>query len=122
MVAYCTAADVRRLTGVPSSIISDADLGELIADADAKIDAKITVPSPTPRQIKRLSSLLAAIDVYTRPDLRGGFSSGDFSVSNQEIEESLRRWEREGEGIFSYYVKEVSYSKATAYKTISEES
>lgn len=100
---YCAAADVRRLTDVPSSIISDADLLELIADADANIDAKISVSSPTPRRIKRLSSLLASIDVYNRPDLRGGFSSGDFSVNGQEIEGSLKRWESEAEEIFRDY-------------------
>lgn len=104
MTAYCTAADVRRLTGVPSSIITDSDLGELIADADAEIDAKISIPSPTPRRIKRLSSLLTAIDVYNRPDLRGGFSSGEFSVSGQEIEKSLERWEREAQEIFQDYM------------------
>ena len=103
-MAYCVADDVRRLTGVPSPIISDADLEELIADADAKIDAKITVSSPTPRLIKRLSSLIAAIDVYNRPDLRGGFSSGDFSVSGQKIERSLERWEREAQEIFRDYM------------------
>ena len=102
-MANCTAADVRRLTGVPSSIISDADLGELIADADAKINARISVSAPTPRRIKRLSSLLAAIDVYNRLDLRGGFSSGDFSVSGQEVERSLERWEREVQEIFQEY-------------------
>lgn len=100
---YCVAADVRRLTGVPSSIINDSDLGELIADADAKIDARISVPTPTPRRIKRLSSLLAAIDVYNRPDLRGGFSSGDFSKSGEQVEEALQRWEREVEEIFREY-------------------
>jgi len=104
MTAYCTAADVRRLTGVPSSIISDSDLGELIADADARIDVKISVPSPTPRRVKRLSSLLAAIDVYNRLDLRGGFSSGDFSISGQEVEKSLERWEREVQEIFRDYM------------------
>lgn len=100
-MAYCTVADVRRITGVTSTtIISDADLVELIADADAKIDARITVASPTPRRIKRLSSLLAAIDVYNRLDMRGGFSSGSFSVSGREVEKSLERWEREVEEIF----------------------
>ncbi len=103
-MAYCTVADVRRLTGISSTaVISDADLAELIADADAKIDAKITVPNPTPRRIKRLSTLLASIDLYNRLDLRGGFSSGDVSVSNQEVEGSLKRWEAEVEEIFQEY-------------------
>jgi len=103
-VAYSTAADVRRLTGVPSGVLPDSDLEELISDADATIDQEIgPFSAPVPRRIKRLSSLLAAIDVFSRPELRGGFSAGDFSVSNEDIERTIERWNLEVTRIIAHY-------------------
>jgi len=103
-VAYSTAADVRRLTGVPSGVLSDSDLNELIADADATIDQEIgSFSAPVPRRVKRLASLLAAVDVFSRPELRGGFSAGDFSVSNEDIERTIERWNQEIQRIMAHY-------------------
>lgn len=105
-MAYSTAADVRLLTGVPSTVISDADMTSLIALSDAQIDDDLgSFTSPIPTRIKHLSTLLTAIKVYNRPDLRGGFSSGDFSKSDEQVEETLQRWEREVNRIYAYYGK-----------------
>jgi len=103
---YAIVSDVRLLTGVPSTVISDADMTSLIALSDAQIYDDIGPQSaPVPTRIKHLSSLLTAIKVYNRPDLRGGFSAGGFSKSGEQIEEALQRWEREVRRIYAYYGK-----------------
>ena len=120
-MTYSNPADVRRLTGVTDPPLTDEDLMECITDADAQIDEKITVPVPTTRLIQRLSALLAAIDVYTRPDLRMGFKTGDLTVSTQDIEKSIARWERDADDILGHYGVRVPYVKATSYEIIEED-
>lgn len=103
---YASVSDVRLLTGVPSTVISAADMTSLIALSDAQIDDDIgAFTSPIPTRIKHLSSLLTAIKVYSRPSLRGGFSAGDFSKSQEQVEENLQRWEMEARRTYAYYGK-----------------
>lgn len=101
---YCTASDVRTLTGVTEAMVTDEDVEALIALTDQQVDDDLGAQSsPVNTRIKNLSALLTAIKVYTRPDLRGGFSVGDVTISNQQIEESLTRWTREVERIYGFY-------------------
>ena len=105
-MTYCTASDVRLLTGVTEAVLSDSEIESLIAFSDQQIDDDLgSFSEPAPTRIKHLSALLTAIKVYTRPDLRGGFSVGGFSVTNQEIEEALNRWTDEVKRIYAYYGK-----------------
>jgi len=99
---YCTAADVRLLSGVTSDIIGDGDIDSLIAFSDQQINDEIqTFPSPYPTRIKHLSALLTAIKLYERPDLR--FRMGQVGLTEQQIEEGLKRWRGEVDRIYAYY-------------------
>ena len=101
---YCSAQDVRVLTGVSEATVTDEDIEALIALADQQIDDDLgSQSSPVNARIRNLSALLTAIKVYTRPDLRGGFTVGGVTVSNQQVEESLSRWTRETERIYAFY-------------------
>lgn len=121
-MAYSIPQDVRRLTGVSDTVISDADLTEFIADADGKIDQDIgTFTGEIPRRIKRLSSLLAAIDVFSRPELRGGFHAGDFTITDVEIDQVIDRWKEEITEIYAHYGVSSGIVEATSYETIEEE-
>jgi GNAT superfamily N-acetyltransferase len=72
-------------------MLSDADIESLITFSDQQIEDDIGSQSaPVPARIKHLSTLLAAIKIYTRPDLRGGFSVGDVTISNQQVEETMK--------------------------------
>jgi len=105
-LGYCSVDDVRVLTGVDKTVLSDADIEGLITLSDQQIDDDLgSFSSPYPTRIKHLSALLTAIKIYTRPDLRGGFSVGGFSVTNQEVEEALNRWTDEVKRIYAYYGK-----------------
>jgi hypothetical protein len=89
-------------------MLSDADIEELITFSDQQIEDDVGSQSaPVPARIKHLSALLAAVKIYTRPDLRGGFSVGDVTVSNQQVEEALNRWTREISRIYAYYGRAV---------------
>ena len=101
---YCTASDVRVLTGVTEAMLSDVDIASLIALSDQQVDDDLGAQcSPVNTRIKHLSALLTAIKIYTRPDLRGGFSVGDVTISSQQIEESLNRWNGEVRRIYDFY-------------------
>ncbi|MBS7607366.1 MAG: hypothetical protein QW502_04035 [Candidatus Bathyarchaeia archaeon] len=70
-MGYCSASDVRFLTGVSESAISDSEIEELIALGDQQINDDIGVFSnPIPYRIRLLSALLASIRLFSRPDMR----------------------------------------------------
>jgi len=100
-VASCTAAGIRRLTGVPSSVLSDSDLDEFIARADRKL-VRLGMSGAHADDKKRAAELLASIDVFSRPEMRGGFSAGDFTVSADDVEKSIARWQEEVDEIVGY--------------------
>jgi len=113
-LGYCSVDDVRVLTGVDDSLLSDSDVESLIALSDQQIDDDLEAFSePVPTRIRHLSALLTAIKVYTRPNLRGGFSIGGFSVTNQEVEEALNRWTSEVRRIYAYYGKVLADGPST---------
>jgi len=86
-MTYSTPSDVRRFAPVEKSVISDTEINEYIADADAQIDQEIgAFTEPVPRRIKRLSALLAAKDILGRPDVAISFSAGDFSEAESKEE------------------------------------
>jgi len=113
-MGYCSASDVRILTGITEGMVSDGEIESLIALSDQQIDDDLgSFDSPVPTRIKHLSTLLTAIKIYTRPDLRGGFSVGEVSISNQQIEEALNHWMSEVKRIYAYYGTVVQESPST---------
>ena len=113
-MGYCTVSDVRVLTGVSESMLSDSEIESLIAFSDRQIDDDLgSFSEPVPARIRYLSALLTAIKIYTRPDFRGGFSVGNISISNQQIEECLERWMGEVRRIYAYYGKVVREAPST---------
>ena len=117
-MGYSTPADVRRFAPVSSELISDSEISEYIADADARIDQEIgTFTSTVPRRIQRLSALLAAKDLLNRPDVAVTFNAGDFSET-QDKERLIAVIEREIEEIFRRY--RGLLVKATEYHHIEE--
>ncbi|MEM3737545.1 MAG: hypothetical protein QXJ75_05630 [Candidatus Bathyarchaeia archaeon] len=91
-MGYTDIATVRALTGVTSTSVSDLDIAVFIEAADAKIEKLLGVFSaPHPVLIKRLSTLLAAIDTVRRiPEWK-------------QRQEELQAWEREVWEIFELY-------------------
>ena len=103
-MAYCTVSDVRVLTGVTEAMLSDDEIGSLIALSDQQIaDDLCAFSEPAPTRIKHLSALLTAVKVYTRPDMRGGFSIGNVTIGDQQVEEALSRWQNEVRRIYAFY-------------------
>ncbi len=104
LLGLCSVSDVRVLTGVSEAVLSDADVESLIALSDQQIEDDLGVQSSSaPTRIRHLSALLTAIKIYTRPDLRGGFSVGDLTIGNQQVEEALARWARDANRVYAYY-------------------
>ena len=114
---YCTADDVRVLTGVTEAMLSDSEVVKMVAFSDQQIDDEFGSADSSPTRVRRLSALLTAIQIYTRPDLRGGFSVGDYSVSGQQVEEALDRWMRDVRRIYAFYGKAVQDSPAKLVST-----
>ena len=84
-MAYCTAADVKVYVG---AVVSDADLGFMIADSDSEIGAFFLARggiTPSSAVAKQVSILLTRAKVAERFQLTGenpaGYSSGDYSQS-----------------------------------------
>ena len=84
-MAYCTAADVKVYVG---AVVSDADLGYMIADSDSEIGAFFLARggiTPSSAVAKQVSILLTRAKVAERFQLTGenpaGYSSGDYSQS-----------------------------------------
>ena len=69
MPAYCVAADVRVLTGVTVSMMSDADITALIVFSDQQINDDIA-PATGSTRITHLSAVLTAMKIFNRPDFR----------------------------------------------------
>jgi len=102
-LAYSTPSNVRRFAPISEQIISDIEINEYISDADAQIDQEIgSFTEPVPRRIKRLSALLAAKDILSRPDVAVSFSAGDFSEA-QSKEELIAILDIEIQKIYRYY-------------------
>jgi len=102
-LAYSTPSDVRRFAPISEQTVSDTEINEYISDADAQINQEIgSFTEPVPRQIKRLSALLAAKDILNRTDVTVNFSAGDFSET-QNKQELIAVIEREIEKIYRYY-------------------
>jgi len=102
-LAYSTPQDVRRFAPISEQVISDSEINEYISDADAQINQEIgSFTEPVPRRIKRLSALLAAKDVLSRPDVAISFSAGDFSEA-QSKEELIAILDNEIEKIYRHY-------------------
>ncbi len=105
-MGYCSVADVRVLTGATPEMLSDGEIESLIAFSDQQIDDDVgSFSAPAPTRIKHLSSLLTAVKVYSRPDLRQGFHIGDVSFTQEQVEEALDRWEGEIRRIYAFYGK-----------------
>jgi len=105
-VGYSSVADVRVLTGATSEMLSDSEVESLIAFSDQQIDDDVgSFSAQAPTRIRHLSSLLTAVKVYSRPDLRQGFHIGDVSVTQDQVEEALDRWEGEIRRIYAFYGK-----------------
>ena len=118
-MAYSTPADVRRFAPVSSELVSDSEISEYIADADAKINQEIgTFTSPVPRRIQRLSALLAAKDILNRPDAVVTFNAGDYGET-QNKEGLIATIEKEIEEIFRRY--RTVLVKATEYHYIEDQ-
>ena len=84
-MVYCTPANVKVYVG---TTVTDADLTEMIADADAEINAFFASrggKSPDSTTAKQVSILLTRARVAERFHLTGenptGYSSGDYSQS-----------------------------------------
>lgn len=84
-MAYCTAADVKVYVG---TVVSDADLGYMIADADSEIGAFFLARggvTPLSSVAKQASIMLTRARITERFQLTGenpaGYSSGDYSQS-----------------------------------------
>jgi len=104
---YCSAADVRLLSGITSDVISDIDLEGFIEFSDQQINDDLgSFSAPFPTRIKDLSALLTAIRLFNRPDLR--FRVSQTGLTEQDIEKALERWRREVNRIYAYYGKVVS--------------
>jgi hypothetical protein len=95
-------------------MLSDGEVESLIGFSDQQISDDIGLfEDSAPTRIKHLSALLSAIKIYTRPDLRGGFSIGDVTITGQQIEEALNRWARDVNRIYAYYGKAVQEAPST---------
>jgi len=117
-LGLCSVSDVRVLTGVAEAVVSDADVESLIAFSDQQVEDDLGAQtSPAQTRVRHLSALVAAIKIFTRPDLRGGFSVGDVTVSNQQIEEALARWTRDVNRIYAFYGAAVQETPA-AFKVV----
>ena len=104
-MGLCTVSDIRVLTGVTDAMLSDGEIESLISFSDQQIGDDINPSDPSSTRVKHLSALLTALKIYTRPDLRGGFSVGGFSISNQQVEEALARWLADVRRIYAFYGK-----------------
>jgi len=92
-------------------MLSDSEIESLIAFSDRQIDDDLgSFSEPVPARIRYLSALLTAIKIYSRPDMRGGFSVGGFSVGSEEVGECLERWMGEVRRIYAYYGKVVRWA------------
>jgi len=112
-MGYSSVSEVRVLSGVTEEVLADAEIESLIVFSDQQIDDDINPSDPSSIRIKHLSALLTAVKIFTRPDFRGGFSVGDVSFTNQQIEEALSRWMAEIRRIYAYYGKTVQDSPST---------
>lgn len=84
-MAYCTAADVKVYVG---TVVADADLTAMIADADSEIGAYFLARggvTPLSSVAKQASIMLTRARIAERFQLTGenpsGYSSGDYSQS-----------------------------------------
>lgn len=84
-MAYCTAADVKVYVG---TVVSDADLGYMIADSDAEITQYFAARggyTPTTTAAKIISVFLTRARVAERFNVTGenptAYSAGDYSQS-----------------------------------------
>jgi len=85
-------------------MLGAGEVESLIALSDHQVEDDLGVQTePVPTRIKHLSALLTALKIYTRPDLRGGFTVGDVTVTGQQIEEALDRWTRDVSRIYAFY-------------------
>ena len=101
-VGYCSPSDVRLLTGVSESIISDEEIESLITLGDQQINDDIGVfVGEVPHRIRLLSALLASIKLFSRPDMR--FRIGVSGISEHHIDESINMWVSEVKRIYAYY-------------------
>jgi len=99
-MGYTDVAATRTLTGISATSVSDEDVAQFIAHADARIDRLIGPFSPPyPALIRRLSTLLAAVDMVRRiPDWK-------------QREGELAAWRREADEIFELYGGTVKFEK-----------
>jgi len=110
-LGLCSVSDVRALTGVTEAMLGDGEIESLITLSDQQVEDDLGVQTePVPTRVKHLSALLTAIKIYTRPDLRGGFSIGDLTITGQQIEEALERWTRDVSRIYAFYGSAVQES------------
>ena len=105
---YCSASDVRLLSGVTSDVVSDVDINNLIAFSDQQIDDDIQSFVTVPTRIKNLSALLTSIKLFSRPDLR--FRLGQSGLTDQQMDSALGQWREEVDRIYAYYGKAVQQS------------
>ncbi len=87
-MGYSSVSDVRVLTGISADVLSDSEVESLIVYSDQQIDDDLgSFSTPVPIRIRNLSTLLTAIKVFSRPDLR--FRLGQTGLTEQDLEKNL---------------------------------
>lgn len=107
-MAYSTVAELRALTG---TTMDDADLEQMIAQADRSIDAQLRkagVRRVNPEDLKMVSLEYAIAGLFTRYRLDGtkpaSLSLGDVSMSDS-IDSAIAAHQAKGDAILKSIIK-----------------
>ena len=110
-MAYCAPSDVRL---VLETVLTDAQIVEVIDMSDAEIDIRLGAQDPGDRVVTKLSALITAHAIKTRQP--GSVAVGEYREDSRDV---LGVWEGEIERLFR--LKKVPGIAASKHRRIDEE-
>jgi len=110
-MAYCTAADVRRII---HTSLTDSDITSIIEMSDAQIDKRLGAQSSSDKVVKKLSMLLTAETIKARQPR--SVAAGEYREDSGDV---LEVWTQEVEGLYRLYSS--PSVKASEYRHIDED-